>query len=173
MIELTQTRLYPGGNCWQTAVACLLEIDPEVMPPQADYDWKVKKADGDTDWGPSYDNALQGYLHEHHDLTYHEMHGPPTLYPLLRIESPGWHLLTGRTVRSDQYGGMRHVVVARYGELAWDPHPSRAGLIEEIRWAFLVPYPDSWRKPNAVSECVCPKCKPGYRCRQPGEAKSP
>lgn len=58
----------------------------------------------------------------------------------------------------------------RCGEVVWDPHPSRAGLLEEIRWAFIVPYPAEWVNQKAINdECVCPACKPGYRCRQPGE----
>ena len=169
MKELTQTSLYPKGNCWQTSVACLLEIDPEAMPPQSDYDWVDTLPSRERDFGPGYHNALNGYLAKHHALTYVEMHQPSTLYPLLRIEPPGWHLLTGRTVRSDEYGGQRHVVVARFGVIVWDPHPSHAGLLDEIRWAFLVPFPPEWE--SSENDCVCPSCKPGFRCRQPGEPR--
>lgn len=165
--QLTQTSLYPAGNCWQTAVACLLDVDPESMPPQAEYDWVRVKPDGSKEYGPSYHNVLQDYLRKHHGLTYVELQEPSTLFALLRIAEPGWHLLTWRTVRSDAYGGVRHVVVGRYGEVAWDPHPSRAGLLEEIRWAFLVPYPEEWARDEAArvargyvpTSCVCPACK--------------
>jgi len=172
MKELTQTFIGIQGNCWQTAVACLLEIDPEVMPNQHDYDWKIKNSKGENEYGPSYHNALQKFLHKHFQLTYTEYTGPSTLYAFLEIKPPGWHLMTGRTIRSDSLQGARHVVVARYGEVVWDPHPSRAGLLEEKRWAFLVPYPEEWNKgkdPELEVECECPVCKPGFRCRQPGE----
>ena len=160
MRELTQTSVHPAiGNCWQTCVACLLDLDPEVMPPQAEYDWRRTNEDGSVEYGPAYHNALMGYLRRHHDLTYVEISSPEELLPSLRVAEPGWHMMTGRTVRSDALDGARHVVVARYGEVVWDPHPSRAGLLEEIRWAFLVPFPKLWAESRNI--CVCPACKPG------------
>jgi hypothetical protein len=155
--ELTQTSLYPHGNCWQTCVACILDLDPEVLPPQAEYDRVTVREDGTKEYGPSYNNALQFYLHEHHGLTYVELHLPEEGYEFLHVAPGTLHMLTGRTVRSDAYGGVRHVVVARDGQMIWDPHPSHAGLIEEIRWAFLVPYPKAWNPRK--DPCVCPACK--------------
>lgn len=172
MRELTQTVTATPengfvGNCWQTCIACLLDLDPAVLPPQENYDKRVrledgsfKHAEGDN---PSYWSALTPYLRDHHDLAYVELHLPDEAFPLLRVADPGYHLMTGRTVRSDSYGGMRHVVVGRYGQVAWDPHPSHAGLLEEIRWALLVPYPKYWRESDARPgakpySCVCPAC---------------
>jgi hypothetical protein len=157
MRELTQTSLHPHGNCWQTCVACILDLDPEVMPPQSEYDWRRPGPDGKIEYGPQYMLPLQAYLRKHHGLGYLEMHSPPELFPMLRVADPGWHLMTGRTVRSDQQNGDRHVVVGRYGQVVWDPHPSRAGLLEEIRWALLVPFPQSW-EPMFTNECVCQWC---------------
>lgn len=147
------------GNCWQTAVACLLEVEPSTLPPQGEYDWRRQGPDGKTEYGPSYSVPLGAYLRKHHELAYVECHGPEELLGLLRIAEPGWHLMTGRTVRSDAFFGMRHVVVGRHGKVAWDPHPSRAGLLEEVRWAFLVPFPKSW-EPHYTDPCVCQACDP-------------
>lgn len=158
MREYTQTNLDPG-NCWQTVIACLLDVEPEELPVQGLYDWWVKEADEVKQYGPSYHNALQDYLRTHHDLTYAEIGGVVT--PLLQVREPGWHMMTGRTVRSDANGGRRHVVVARYGEVVWDPHPSRAGLLDELRWAFLAPYPAEWRRNrNPETKCECRSCGP-------------
>lgn len=157
MIELTQTCLYPDGNCWQTAVACILDLDPEVMPPQSNYDKRELGADGE--WrrvGPNYNNVLQSYLKKHHGLAYVELHTPEEALARLRIV--GYHLITGDTVRSEAYGGVRHVVVGKDGEMVWDPHPSRAGLTTEIHWALLVPHPKSWGRMVDMDECVCPAC---------------
>jgi hypothetical protein len=146
MRELTQTVTGLSGNCWQTCVACLLDIDAEVMPAQTDL---------------HYHNALNIYLRKHHGLAYVEMHQPEEFLAMLRIADPGWHMLTGTTVRSASLNGSRHVVVARHGEMVWDPHPSRDGLLAEIQWAFLVPFPKRWeptwaRMPHS---CECPACK--------------
>jgi len=177
MRELTQTVTASAangwaGNCWQTSIAILLDIDPESMPPQEKYDLYSTNEDGSrgspVDGSKSYYNAIQAYLRTHHDLAYCELHtvdemiidGPLLINPAFR---DGLHMLTGRTVRSDTFGGLRHVVVGRNGKTIWDPHPSHAGLLDEIRWAFLVPYPKVWRESdkrpgNIVSPCACPEC---------------
>lgn len=166
MRELTQTVTCAGdgpiGNCWQTAVACVLDVDPDALPAQAAYDWRRTREDGTVERGPGYWTPLQAYLRTHHGLAYVEMHYPPEVLACLRIADPGaLHLMTGTTVRSAALGGLRHVVVARNGACVWDPHPSRAGLLGEVQWAFLVPYPQSWRgSTTGERPCVCPACAP-------------
>lgn len=159
MRELTQTSLEPG-NCWQTCIACILDLEPDGLPPQVDYDKTRLREDGTREWlpGPSYMSVLQAYLRTHHGLAYVEMHAPEELLALLDVPD-ALHMMTGRTVRSATNGNQRHVVVAERGVLRWDPHPSRAGLSHDIQWAFLVPFPKAWRD-SAVhqSACVCPSC---------------
>jgi hypothetical protein len=41
----------------------------------------------------------------------------------------GYHLMVGTTVWTP-VNGRHHAVVARFGEMVWDPHPSRAGLVD-------------------------------------------
>ena len=158
------------GNCWQTCIAMLLDIDPDAMPAQSECDQYTTTEDGrkgnPVKDSPSYNNRLRAYLREHHNLAYIELHVPEETLPFLRLSDPGFHMMTGRTVRSDAYGGMRHVVVAQHGQMVWDPHPSKAGLLEDIRWALLVPFPRVWRESDALqqqkgwgpSPCVCPMC---------------
>lgn len=147
MLEFTQTSLNPG-NCWQTAVACLLETLPETLPNQ-----NVCDLNGNP---PYYQNELRAYLRKHHGLTYVSIQ--PFMLANLTVKDPGIHLMCGRTVRTAS-NGQNHIVVARQGELLWDPHPSRDGLIEVIYWAFLVPYPEEWTKTTlSPSECHCPAC---------------
>lgn len=158
MREFTQTTVAPDvGNCWQTAVACILEIEPAALPDQRTNDYVLV----DGKWtGRSYNNPLQGYLRKHHGLAYVELYTVDEVLGLLDIRSDAFHLMTGRTVRSDSFGGMRHVVVGRRGKMVWDPHPSRAGLTDAIRWAFLVPFPAEWSRSEAanINPCVCPAC---------------
>ena len=144
MRELTQSRLTPPGDCWQTCVASILDLDPTELPSQGDY-------------GPGYLGALQAYLREHHGLAYVELNVVPEVLGCLRLPEPGWHMMTGRTVRSEALGGGRHVVVGRHGREVWDPHPSRAGLLDDVRWGLLVPFPALWRAHGVKADpCECP-----------------
>jgi hypothetical protein len=160
MRQFTQTSLDPG-NCWQTCIACVLDIDPDLLPPQIDYDKYKQHEDGSREWvGPSYMSAMQPYLRKHHGLAYVELHYPPELTAMFAIRDPGIHFLTGMTERSATNGNQRHVVVAKQGEMIWDPHPSRVGLSHEIQWAFLVSFPTGWAASwdRNVKPCVCPTC---------------
>lgn len=153
MKEFTQTSLAPVGNCWQTAVACILEVDPAELPDQTTLDRKLV----DGQWvGDSYNNPLQAYLRKHRGLAQVDLHVPDEALAMLYVR--GYHLITGRTVRTDERG-IRHCAVGRDGSPVWDPHPSRAGLTDEIRWSVLAPYPEEWKRYRDVEDtCVCPSC---------------
>lgn len=159
MKEFTQTSLAPRGNCWQTAVACILEVEPSKLPDQATNDSVLV----DGSWqGKSYNNAIQAYLRTHHDMAYLELHGNDELMECVQIRDDRYHLMTGETIRSEENAGMRHVVVGRRGVVVWDPHPSRAGLTDGIRWAFLTAFPKEWDRADSerLNPCVCPACQP-------------
>jgi hypothetical protein len=159
MIEHTQSSTYPG-NCWQTSVACLLDVDPIKLPPQPHYDYRIPgEEEKDDTFGPSFGNALGLYLRRHHGLFYLEIDASSAKDVLIPI---GYHMLTGRTVRSHVNRGMRHVVVGYRGRMIWDPHPSRAGLTDKVRLATLIPFPPEYaeywdRRPDP---CECPECGP-------------
>ncbi len=154
----TQSNLDPG-NCWQTAVACLLDLEPEDLPDQVVHDQRKEvQPDGSVKWvGPRYMPVLNTYLRVHHGLAYVEVHYPQEIYTALQVREPGLHFMIGRTVRSAE-NGAKHVVIGKHGELHWDPHPSRAGLTEDVSYAFLVPYPKSWEKMIEDRPCVCRAC---------------
>ena len=142
MIKYTQTNIVPG-NCWQTVVASVLEIPPERLPDQSIYDSR-------------YQNELGAYLRKHHNLAYVSLQ--PYFMGVLEVKEPGIHFMSGETERTPQTKAM-HVVIARYGELLWDPHPSRAGLTSVLYWSFLVTYPKEWSLVSStVLECHCPAC---------------
>ena len=56
------------------------------------------------------------------------------LYPA-KTPPPGYALMNGPAAR-----GVRHSVVALDGEMVWDPHPSRAGLVETDSYYGFVPF---------------------------------
>lgn len=157
MRRLIQTNLDPG-NCWQTCVACLLDVDPEALPPQSEYERRIKQDDGS--WhhvGPSYGNALQAYLFRHHDLAWTQLHWAPwrSLSRVVRATVP--FMLCGETVRTKE-SGARHVVISEVDGSIWDPHPSQAGLIGEVEAMFIIDCPVSWRKTRETMPCECPAC---------------
>jgi hypothetical protein len=156
MKEYTQTNLEPG-NCWQTAVACVLDVNPDELPDQVEFDTS----------GKSYMNALNAYLEAHHGLIYSEIEDFVTVGLLPR--EPGWHVLIGPTVRTKPPKEIHHCIVGHYGVPIWDPHPSRAGLLIVRRWGIIAPLHDrirTWRKEMMEKgsdwefACVCRKCKP-------------
>jgi len=115
MIPYTQTTIGVRGNCLQTAIESLLEFEQGTLPAQQDYPLGT------------YLGPLNGFLRSC-GLVYFEE--PPSR------RAPGWHVLTGPTVRTAQIGTL-HSVVACNGRMVWDPHPSRAGLIGTRSWGFL------------------------------------
>lgn len=157
--EYTQSSVSPG-NCWQTAVACILEIDPAELPDQVAIE---------TTTPGLFMNAINAYLEQHHGLMYSEVYDYQ--FGALLVRDPGWHLLDGPTVRTPT-NGSEHVIVGRNGEPVWDPHPSRAGLTTVKRWGILAPLLDRLREEreklrtgeNAARWqslfCACPRCRP-------------
>lgn len=152
MREYTQTDT-THGNCWQTAIACVLEVDPAELPCQVSIE--VGKR--------SYNNALLWYLEKHHGLMYSELQDYQ--FPALDVRQPGWHVALGPTVRTAVHG-KHHAVVAHRGTPVWDPHPTRAGLLEVQRWGILAPLPGriaaerEARRAKYPGEwgCECPAC---------------
>ena len=145
MKRFTQSSLTPG-NCWQTAIACLLEVDPETLPSQVDIETADKNG---------YSNALNKYLRKHHGLFQAWIHFPSFLGVVPR--SPGYHLMAGPTVRTPK-NNVHHIVVGQDGAMVWDPHPARSGLTDVTSWVVLVEAPGSWAESWDRLACVCPAC---------------
>lgn len=172
MRHFTQSNLAPFGNCWQTAVACILEVEPEVMPPQSEIEsWPHPVLDG---WG-SYSNCLNGYLRVHHRLAYSTIYAYQfVMVRPIRAE----HVLCGPTVRTERLRaeGVRnanHCVAGVNGVMVWDPHPTHAGLTDVTDWGVLGPYVPATEAAEIkrqkelrdrdvgygfVFDCLCPSC---------------
>lgn len=113
--QVTQT-IFAGdpsgryGNCFQAAIASILELDLEQVPHFAEA----------RDW-VSYVNAwaaLNGWSVRRYFRT--DLEG----VDLAVADGPGPR-------------GYHHAVAVKDGQIAWDPHPSRAGLLAiETVWAF-------------------------------------
>lgn len=139
----TQSNLDPG-NCWQTAVACILEVDPDTLPPQVELEAMEREHRLFDGWG-SYGNILQGYLWRHHGLRCTRLEEWQARG--LHIENLG--VLCGPTVRTAALEAagkphVHHAIVGWYTRSTrdwhqyWDPHPSRAGLLEVDSVEYLI-----------------------------------
>lgn len=155
MIQHTQTRLIPHtetakakGNCWQTCAASILDLPIEALPDQVDVE----------DAGQSFNNALIAYLWKHHRMSLVVLHQWAMRAPVC-IEDV-YHIACGPTVRTST-NGVNHCVVARAGEIVWDVHPSRAGLLSVNEFQFIVPAAIDTIAPKTTfgdRDCMCPAC---------------
>jgi hypothetical protein len=90
------------GNCLQAAVASLLDLDLDDVPHFVLHeDWLERLAAFADDGG--------------YRIHYRSLTEPP----------PAFGLAFGHTSRSSEW----HAVVVMNGEVVWDPHPSRDGLV--------------------------------------------
>ena len=151
MIPFIQSNLKPG-NCWQTAVASILGIDPECLPDQS----AIAAKGGDHSY---YNNPLQAYLFKHHGLMFCTIQD--YMFGAIKVTSfNGYHTMSGPTVRTATNGGIRHCVVGHNGLFVHDPHPSQAGLLKVESWGFLAPLSEEWKAGawQTKHRCQCPEC---------------
>ncbi len=123
MIPVTQTKLYRSedhpegrqrGNCQRAAMASILEIGIDDMPP---FELAATSSD--------FWEDIRIWLEERGlRLAMYDEEDPPKGYALAYGPAPR---------------GVRHAVVVLDGALAWDPHPSRDGLISIDIFEAMVP----------------------------------
>lgn len=108
---ITQTEFYDpdnpaSGNCVEASIATILDISlqsiPKLIPPNCDV---ITFWDNVDDFLMTVGMRLK---------LWHSKDYPP-----------GRYLVSGPSVR-----GCSHMVVYEDGQLLWDPHPSRAGVLE-------------------------------------------
>lgn len=157
--EQTQANTSPG-NCWQAAVACVLDVDQAELPPQCEIEaWNNQVLGG---WG-SYSNVLNGYLTKHHSLEYSTVYERSfsAIQPI-----HGYHVICGPSVRTPDTGS-HHCVVGHLGVEVWDPHPTRAGLTQHTEWGVFGERryrpPSIMRERNVIAHdlvfgCLCSEC---------------
>ncbi len=107
---------YPYGECVRASYATLLDLPIELVPR--------------LDPGA----LLPGETQDERERAWLAMLGLELLEIPPRKVPPVFHLMTGISPR-----GFGHRCVGFQGEVAWDPHPSRAGLSTVSSLGFLVP----------------------------------
>lgn len=117
MIEVDQTILHGNGlrgNCLQACIASIMELDIEEVPHFANHegaDW----FDRMNDWFIKRGMWIL-YIQDDYGFMPH-----------------GYSIICGTSPRQ-----VRHSCVALDGKLIFDPHPSRAGLIEVDSYYLFV-----------------------------------
>lgn len=129
MKPVMQTRFGEGkGNCFQAAVASLMEIPLEDAPDV----WKNGPTTNWVDVVTSWAKAM--------GLMWYETDAKESGACYLLGCTPGFRfILSGVSPR-----GLRHAVVAEMGRdwqpiVIHDPHPEGGGVKEPYRYGFLVP----------------------------------
>lgn len=110
------------GDCMRACVASLLGMDVAEVPHFARYGLNDEPPDKHGWWW-----ALVGFcdtLEPSHEVLIVDAPPPPSddIAALF-----GMYLASGKSPRGD----WNHVVICRGGEVIWDPHPDRAGIVGE------------------------------------------
>lgn len=117
------------GDCWRTAVACLLEVPRDDVPHFIQDYWDHENT---SEWYL----ATQRFVEEHKPGWTLKPYGPS--FPTYLDEGmPEYVILTGQSPRGDWL----HCVVASAsdGSLVWDPHPAGGGVLSQVEQSILVP----------------------------------
>lgn len=128
MRGVTQTREgFPGGDCVRASYATLLGISLEEVPPlDPGFAMRLGVEQGDLEraWLASIGLDLVEIAVDHESELPEEVLGCVPEVP---------HLMSGISPR-----GFGHRCVGVGGQIVWDPHPSRAGLVTVYSIGMLV-----------------------------------
>lgn len=128
------------GDCFRTAIACLLNIKPEQVPHIGPDEWASADA-----FGAHFDRVLESFGLHKVEIAFDKL---DALLATMQICNPRtYYLLSGKSSN-----GVGHVVIALGGEIVWDPAQDDSGIVgpmdeDGLYWVtFLVP--SSMRKPE-------------------------
>jgi len=127
---VTQTHEgWPHGNCVQASYAtlfgCPIECIPRFDPASIG---QQKQGDLEREWLASLGfDLVEIAVSSNQEL-------PQDVLDTVEDEWPMPHLISGMSPR-----GFGHRCVGIGGQVAWDPHPSRAGLVHVYSIGLIVP----------------------------------
>lgn len=126
----------PMGDCVRTALACILdEPVPEAVPHFVEFQRRYDEINERYDWW----RALRIYLHRSHRLDAISVEAQFPIYHDDAVSHP-YVILVGASPRME---GTNHAVIAdaTTGEIVWDPHPSRDGILDR---AYVIALTDTY-----------------------------
>lgn len=125
------------GDCWRTAVACLLEELRDDVPHFIDL---YPVDDRNYSEGPMWWQATVAYVEAQRPGWTLENYNPAFPAYLDPERSPQLVIGTGQSPRGDWFHSV--LLDAKTGELFSDPHPSGAGILTVESMAALVTKPE-------------------------------
>jgi hypothetical protein len=140
MRAVTQDRMgSPWGNCLEACYATLLGVPIEEVPDPRDLCGEDTCA---ADVLKLRVQAISDWLAQEFGVAVVRGDGakPPGVL-LRRSDVPLLWIASGPGPR-----GYNHATVYSNGNLLWDPHPSRAGLLSVTMWSVLVPTGPIWNR---------------------------
>lgn len=107
------------GNCFAACIASLLEVPIAEVPNFVDSD----------EWPFNFQKWLRerGFFYLLTEVNAGDIEA--------WVGLGGYHVINGQGPREN----CRHSVVGLAGEMVFDPHPSRAGLLKVEEFGFLIP----------------------------------
>ena len=151
MIEVTQTKFIPKGDCYAACIASIFELDINKLPHLPEDDeiilqkYPIKNpeyygvAESRTQWwywmwGEWFAaNNLMGLKLPSKVL--------PDQYDRNRLTT--YHIITGISPRDKEptpgKTHERHSVVGKHGLIWFDPHPDRTGLLSVDEFEIIIP----------------------------------
>lgn len=128
MIELTQSivntdiknKIY--GDCYRTAVACILERPLEEVP----HNWVDQK--------PKMNEWIKGQGYRIINMCYDGKYKLPDILIWCSQAFHGMHYILAGT--SPRYNDLDHVVICLNDQMIWDTHPNRAYISEPSTTGF-------------------------------------
>lgn len=151
MIEVTQTKFMPRGDCYAACIASIFELDINKLPHLPEDDvvilekYPIKN--------PEYYGVEESYTQWWYAM-WSEWFSANNLTPIKfpsRTFSDQWdrnrldsyHIINGISPRDREpapgKSHKRHSVVGKKGLIWFDPHPDRTGLLAIDEYELLVP----------------------------------
>lgn len=146
MIRYRQTMFGDHGDCYRTAIACILEVEPVQVPHLSEMALASDNPGGAANAALNEWLRPRGYQILDFPFLCEADAAATDMVAELARHSPGssaWYVVVGNTRRSEESGQSHAVVCSADGAVVHDPHPSDAGLEKPIslgdgRYAYWI-----------------------------------
>jgi hypothetical protein len=150
MIEITQTKFVPKGNCYAACIASILELRIDRLPHLPEDDNTILEKFPIKN--PEYFNVKDARTTWWHDMWGNWFKENNLTKITIKCEKLGeydrrvleiYHIINGPSPRDleqkEDRDGWKHSVVGFKGLIRFDPHPSRNGLLALDSYELIVP----------------------------------
>ena len=127
------------GDCHRTAIACLLDMEPEQVPHVGQLAFEAQRRGEPYEWRVEVEKFLNEHGYTQADVLFPGA-TIEDLFSFMEDRNPAVRYLLGGTSAR----GRHHTVVCVGGAFEWDPHPDSTFLVKPMEhgyWevTFLLP----------------------------------